>query len=242
MTIYAKSLLKNRGKPGHGSNTRNSDAWESIKKHNSIFNNPINGNSSANHPWFYKSSSIAAHHIIPIECMQNSIKWERLCKVTGYNINHWRNISILPMCSKLACQLGVQIHIGPHDAGRYGTSNYIQGVKNKIAYILDDLDEGELCDESLSDIVKEIDNISKNILSDIDNFSCTISRLGTDYDKGRLGCRNLSKNESEKFVKDALITTCTHRKKDNLGLGHNLIHLFKNNLIITKKGKLKVGH
>ncbi|MCG7497510.1 AHH domain-containing protein [Vibrio sp. Of7-15] len=241
MGISSASLKKKRGTPEKGDNQRNSDAWDSIYKHNTTYHNTTNGaRNKTNHPWYYGSGALAAHHIIPVECMEKSIRWGKIAKVTGYNINHWRNLSVLPMQPKLACQLGVQIHSGPHNAGRLGNLNYVFGVRNELMQISEGISNDDLCDDDLSEIVIKIDNKSKEILSKIDSFRCSISSKGTDYDKGKPGCRNVVKNESEKDKMPVI--SCKHRKLDIVGNGHNLTHLHDKNRKIFKKGKLKVGH
>ncbi|SGZ09126.1 Putative uncharacterized protein [Moritella viscosa] len=235
-----------RGVPGKGKHDRGL-AWNSLMKNDTARYPESKGQKQnpANHPWFYQSGSLQAHHIIPIQCMQKSINWEKIAKTIGYDINHWRNVVILPATPELACQLGVQIHSGPHSAGRYGIRNYVQGVKQRLDDILDDIMDGDLCEDSLSDIVILIDDESEAILRKIETFSCTISANGHYYEAGKSGCRNASVKESEHNINRDKPCAYRHNSENGLGNKHLLTHLFvKNNepsMVISKTESLEVG-
>lgn len=168
------------------------------------------------HQWNAGVFSLEAHHLICSEAMDEETKWPEYCSRFGYNINHKHNGVMLPNRLDLACQLGVAVHRGGHARGWADDLHlpYPEAVKKKIKPIADAIEEGEFCDNP-EGVVKELDAISLDILSQIDSFSWTISSDGKDYMPGGNGCCG-AKNIPDKIKGNA----CPHNR--NHGIKHGL--------------------
>jgi len=67
-----------------------------------------------NHPWYTGRSSLEVHHCIDVDSVDDLGK---LFKQFHYNINDPHNTVVMPSNMKVACQLAVPRHKGPHGAG-----------------------------------------------------------------------------------------------------------------------------
>lgn len=153
------------------------------------------------HPLHFENNCIQAHHLICAESMNNP-KWKAFCKMTGYNINCWRNGVYLPNDPKLSCLIGIQCHKGPHEKGRglpgittyqpYKT--YVDSVKSLINEISEYNKKG--CEKSTAeDVIQDLNDISEIIMNHIKNFEWTIAWDSFNYDRGFkpfVGCAGAS--------------------------------------------------
>ncbi|NIY86244.1 PAAR-like domain-containing protein [Vibrio campbellii] len=69
------------------------------------------------HPWYIGKSSLAVHHLIPIEAVKDQVRFERAFDDFNFDINTIDNLVTLPMKPILACELHVQCHPTNHSEG-----------------------------------------------------------------------------------------------------------------------------
>ena len=143
-----------------------------------------------NHSWYVGFRSIAAHHIICSEAMDNDESRD-ICRNFGYDINHKNNGVMLPSKMNLACQLFSPLHRGGHSIGSGDGLAYPDAVKSKIQPILDSAEGGDYCSNPQA-LVKKFDKVSTSILKKIDSFSWTITADGKDYKPGGKGCSGVN--------------------------------------------------
>lgn len=145
------------------------------------------------HPLYIGGGSIEAHHLICSEAM-NTEDWRGFCKMTGYNINCWKNGVFLPSELPLACAAKVPLHKGGHSQGYGGVgTSYVDQVKKILERISKDANTNELCKkpESLKGLIDQLNTASKEIYINIENFIWTITWDGFDYQPGNpIGCAN----------------------------------------------------
>lgn len=148
----------------------------------------------------YKNGNIQAHHIICSEALNDDDgTWQRICFLTGYNVNCFRNGVNLPSLLKVACKAKVPLHKGNHDEG-YGpgknNSNYPNAVKRVISGVLQEyieMDDPPACNkpEKMKQFVKDMNEKSQEIFDHIAKFEWTITWDGFDYQSANLiGCSN----------------------------------------------------
>ncbi len=137
-----------------------------------------------------------AHHLICSAAMKKG--WAKFCAVFGYDINHEKNGVFLPSSSPMGCDLFIPVHRGAHDYTRYEWEvKYTVAVKALINPILRTFDKEKLCDEK-RDVVKELDDISKEIWGLVKSFTWTITKDGRDYAYWGVGCLGAQTSDGKK--------------------------------------------
>jgi uncharacterized Zn-binding protein involved in type VI secretion len=142
------------------------------------------------HPWYTKSNSLEAHHLICSESM-DSDNWYQYCMDFGYDINHKNNGVMLPYYMDLACQLGVPIHRSNHSAGRAEGLSYPDKIKLDLAKILNKIEAGNYCDDPKG-LIEDLNDYSELIIGKVDKFKWTITGDGKDYKQGNNGCAGVT--------------------------------------------------
>ncbi|HYO60236.1 PAAR-like domain-containing protein [Archangium sp.] len=153
----------------------------------------LRGEEIARHPWYAGPRSLAAHHLICAEAMNND-KWRNFCLLFGFDINCLENGAMLPMLLELACQLLVPLHRGDHSAGFAYDLHlpYPNAVKRLLRDVAGDIERGIYC-ENPQTLVDELHNISRQIAERLASFSWTITRDGLDYGPGGNGCAGVGR-------------------------------------------------
>jgi hypothetical protein len=156
------------------------------------------------HPWYDKGWSLAAHHLICGEGMDND-DWKVLCRDFGYNINRRENGVMLPTRMELACQIGVALHRGNHSNTITDEQDsnglylpYPDAVKKKLDGIKDFIIAEELCTDPQK-VTERLDKLSNKILSKVNDFKWTLTKDGKDYDHrfSKIGCGNVTSLENK---------------------------------------------
>ena len=191
--------------------------------------NIFDGQDKEAHPGYSGLSSLAAHHIICSESMDEK-PWATRCREFGYNINHKNNGMMLPMKIDLACQVHAPLHLGGHAKGWADDLHlpYPDAVKEKIKEVADGIEAGDYCDDPKG-VIDELDDISREILANIDNFTWTITADGKDYQTGGCGCADVNS------ISDKKEKTCTKKRS-------HAIKQYKTKKVIgAKDPALKIG-
>ncbi len=69
----------------------------------------------AKHPLNFKMKSVASHHIISCDTLEKlSTSRKRQIIRKGYDVNHQKNLVILPMIDQISCQFMVPLHKSGH--------------------------------------------------------------------------------------------------------------------------------
>jgi len=141
----------------------------------------------SSHRWYSESGSLAAHHIICSEAVNNE-QWAKYCRDHNYDINRKQNGVMLPTMMQAACQIHLPLHVSNHNAGKgeSGTS-YPASVINKLKEIAAKLERGGYCD-SPNGLTQKMDRLSVFILEKVSSFQWTITKDGADYKAGGFGC------------------------------------------------------
>ncbi|ATB44652.1 PAAR-like domain-containing protein [Corallococcus macrosporus] len=153
--------------------------------------NMLEGRELSTHPWYAGPFSLAAHHLICLEALDNP-RWEVFCARFGYHPDRKQNGVFLPMKMALACQLHVAVHRGNHAEGFAHDLHlpYPKAVKKKLR----DLERRVLSGESCSDpeaLAATLDKVSAEILERVESGLWTLTRDGLDYRNGGVGCGGL---------------------------------------------------
>ena len=170
------------------------------------------------HPLAYNGRNLQAHHLICSEAMNDDEGlWVRICQLTGYNINCYKNGVRLPFQLRQACGAKVPLHRGGHGAG-YGGKNdedesfiYPEAVIAEIEDILQYYSKIKACEKpkKLEELVDKLNQKSNKIFKKIKKFEWTITWDGFDYQNGNpIGCSNVNsisaKRRKDKAVQDKL--------------------------------------
>jgi hypothetical protein len=149
--------------------------------------NILEGRRLEDHPWYAGRWSIAAHHLICSEAMDNE-DWAGFCRQGGYDIDRKQNGVMLPMRLALACQLFVAVHRGPHDDGWAYDLHlpYPKAVKAKLRRIRAMLERGAFCEDPTA-LVRALDALSAEILVKVAAGEWTLTSDGLDYLEGGVG-------------------------------------------------------
>ena len=154
------------------------------------------GCEKAAHPMAYKGGNLQAHHLVCSEALNDKKgEWARVCHLAGYNINCYKNGVFLPSELEQACGARVPLHKGGHGAGYGGDAdtNYPDAVIEKVASVLDDYRDTDVCQdpEKLKELVTDLNTKSKEIFGKVKSFAWTITWDGFDYQQGNpIGCSN----------------------------------------------------
>ena len=219
--------LKNKNKRKDGNNTGNSGTLA-----RNIMKNVSGTTDIKNHQWYYKGSSIAAHHLIVSESVTGT-KWEEYFDICGYDINHHNNGVMLPMTLESACQLKVALHKSNHNAGvayNRGGISYVKAVKEEVRDVEIDIRKNKFCSNPKG-LENDMNAISEDILQYIDGFIWTLTADGLDYGPmNNRGCANVDGIPQKK----SNTSNCSDSRQ------HQLRHPDTNKLL-TKNSPLKVG-
>ncbi|NMO14193.1 AHH domain-containing protein [Pyxidicoccus fallax] len=181
-----KSPCEYCGKPGHPF----APSWGSSLGNSWLLSDAIlDGQKPEEHPWYTGLRSIAAHHLICSEAMDDDEDWARYCREFGYDINRRENGVMLPSRMDIACELHVPVHRGNHAAGWAHDVNmaYPKAVTAKLSEVADIVEAGAFC-VSPASLVSELDRLSAAILAKVASFAWTLSSDGLDYRDGGRGC------------------------------------------------------
>ncbi|NVJ00725.1 DUF4150 domain-containing protein [Myxococcus sp. AM009] len=153
--------------------------------------NMLEGRELSTHPWYAGPFSLAAHHLICLEALDNP-KWAAFCTQFGYHPDRSRNGVFLPMKMALACQLGVAVHRGNHAEGFAHDLHlpYPKAVKKRLRDLERRVSSGECCSNPDA-LAATLDKVSAEILKSIESGLWTLTRDGLDYRVGGVGCGGL---------------------------------------------------
>ncbi len=205
-----------------------------------------------------EKGGLQAHHIITTDSVSGRF-WEAWRKAYEYDINRANNGIMLPSSTKIACQVETHVHRSNHERGldyltvvsKYWGGNepeeipdeeceklykeeltYLKGVEKMLGVIYRDAQDRFYCESNNNNLfTKDMDNVSRDILSMLDKFYWTISRYGKDYAPGNLigcACGNIESDKKKR-------KQCLHRLERKK-------HVIENKKgIIMKPRKLRVG-
>lgn len=197
-------------KPGHPF----APSWGSNLGSSSLLrDNILAGQEPASHPWYTGRWSIAAHHLICCEAMEDDEDWATFCRQFCYDINRKQNGVILPMVMAVACELGVPLHCGPHSGGWAFDMDlaYPDAVRSKLRNIRHAIQAGAYCSNPEA-LVRKLDALSAEILGKVANGTWTLTTDGLDYLKGGDGCAGV------KSIQDKPHRPCP------VGRRHGILH------------------
>ncbi|WP_240358873.1 AHH domain-containing protein [Myxococcus vastator] len=151
--------------------------------------NILAGREAKEHPWYTGRWSIAAHHLICSEAMEDDENWAQFCRDFGYDINRRENGVMLPMVLAVACELHVPLHRGPHSGGWAFDMDlaYPDAVKVALESVADAVERGDYCPKP-AELTQELDRVSRTILAKLASGKWTITTDGLDYLPGVIGC------------------------------------------------------
>ncbi len=112
------------------------------------------------HPLNFKFRAVASHHIISCEALSklSTARQDQIIR-KGYNVNHQKNLVILPMNDQIACQYNMPLHKSNHT-----DSDIIQQYQERTG------------EEAIDDLTN-LDLIDKNTASNLDMLTNDISSL-----------------------------------------------------------------
>ncbi len=161
------------------------------------------------HPMALRGGNLQAHHLVCSEALNDEKgKWARICQLTGYNINCYKNGVRLPSELEQACGARVPLHKGGHAAGFGGdaSSSYPKAVMDKVDKLLKACRNSSICSDpkELKKIVEKLNTISEGIFNKIKDFKWTITWDGFDYQDGNpIGCSNVNTISAKRGKKEA---------------------------------------
>ncbi|MFP2929476.1 PAAR-like domain-containing protein [Pyxidicoccus sp. 3LG] len=175
--------------------------------------NMLEGRELSTHPWYAGPFSLAAHHLICLEALDDN-GWATFCAQFGYHPDRRPNGVFLPMKLALACQLHVAVHRGNHAEGFAFDLHlpYPRAVTKKLERMVKKLRSGGYC-SAPDALIEELDKLSAEILANIHTGLWTLTRDGLDYLTGGVGCGGL-KSISQKPAS----VSCSHSRR------HGLVH------------------
>ncbi|NMO17706.1 AHH domain-containing protein [Pyxidicoccus fallax] len=173
--------------------------------------NMLEGRELSTHPWYAGVFSLAAHHLICLEALDDP-RWDVFCRQFGYHPDRKPNGVFLPMKMALACQLFVAVHRGNHAEGFAFDLHlpYPDAVKSSLRRVAKKLEAGEYCSAPEA-LVRRLDALSAEILAKVDSGQWTLTRDGEDYVPGGKGCAGL-KSIREKPTS----ASCPHGRRHQL--------------------------
>lgn len=153
--------------------------------------NMLEGRELATHPWYVGPFSVAAHHLICLEALDNE-HWAQICLRFGYHPDRKENGVFLPMKMAIACKLHVAVHRGNHAEGYAFDVHlpYPRAVMKLLGKVALRMERGECC-SAPDELVRMLDAVSAEILARIESFTWTLTRDGLDYAPGNRGCSGL---------------------------------------------------
>ena len=112
------------------------------------------------HPLNFKFRAVASHHIISCEALSklSTARQDQIIR-KGYNVNHQKNLVILPMNDQIACQYNMPLHKSNHT-----DSDIIQQYQERTG------------EEAIDDLTN-LDLIDQNTVSNLDMLTNDISSL-----------------------------------------------------------------
>lgn len=154
--------------------------------------NMLEGRELSTHPWYAGFFSLAAHHLICLEALENG-RWAQHCVRFGYHPDRRQNGVFLPMRMAIACELHVAVHRGNHAEGYAFDIHlpYPKAVKQKLRELEGRIERGEFCADPDA-LVRKLDKLSVEILGKMERFLWTLTRDGLDYGPGGKGCSELT--------------------------------------------------
>mgnify|MGYP001019025650 CR=1 FL=1 len=160
----------------------------------------------------YKAGDLQAHHLICSEALNNE-KWARICMLSGYNINCFKNGVFLPGNLKIACSAEVPLHISNHSDGlgedALGASvNYPQAVRDKIDSVLKEYNNSDCTgkNDDMEQFVADMNTKSAEIFGYVRSFTWIITKDGFDYQPNNpIGCagRSMLAHKTENTIWDS---------------------------------------
>jgi hypothetical protein len=190
------------------------------------------------HRWYTGLWSLAAHHLICGEAMDNDFWWE-VCSRFAYSINHRNNGIMLPHDMALACQLGVPVHRGSHSAGHADDPDlsYPDGVKRRLDRVKAQLEAGQFCMNPAA-LRTQLDALSSEILQEVSAFRWTLSWDGEEYEPGtrRAGCGGFKSIQARReAAEQGRNPSCPHQRT------HGLRHARTGEPLPTNTRPLEIG-
>ncbi len=169
------------------------------------------------HPWIKNSidkeislEQLTPHHLISISSLDYINKKYRVILTRSfYNVNHPKNILLLPNKKQMSCELRVPVHKGNHT--EWGTvdnlipqenidkiksqPNYKSGMSKGYHFVISGKVRKEIkklikkCKNyKCQQIVDVMDNLSKVICSDLADEKIKVNKSGSDYLPNGCGC------------------------------------------------------
>ena len=192
---------------------------------------------------------LQAHHLVCSEALNDEKgRWARICQLTGYNINCYKNGVRLPSELEQACGARVPLHKGGHAAGFGGdaSENYPEAVKDKVDNLLDACRNTSICSDpkELKKIVEKLNTISEEIFNKIKDFKWTITWDGFDYQDGNpIGCSNVNTISAKRGKKEAEYSKEQHdelaENREKIKKITEEINIIDDNKEIEKPDKIK---
>lgn len=173
--------------------------------------NMLEGRELSTHPWYAGPFSLAAHHLLCLEAL-NNVAWATFCPQFGYHPDRKPNGVFLPMKLALACQLMVAVHRGHHAEGFAFDLHlpYPDAIKSKLKAVAAKVRAGEYCDNPEA-LVRKLDDLSAQILAKVASGQWTLTRDGEDYAPGGVGCGGVTSIRAKPIT-----TPCPHGRRHQL--------------------------
>ncbi len=188
------------------------------------------------HRWYTGLWSLAAHHLICGEAMDDDFWWD-VCSTFAYSINHQNNGIMLPHDMALACQLGVPVHRGSHSAGHADEPDipYPEGVRRKLKKVQDKIKAGQFC-MNPAELRQKLDKLSREILQDVSAFRWTLTSDGEEYEPGKAGCGGFKSIQARRAAAEqGRNPSCRHQRK------HGLRHARTGTTLPSNTQSLEIG-
>jgi hypothetical protein len=169
------------------------------------------------HRWYTGLWSLAAHHLICGEAMDDNFWWAA-CSEFAYSINHRNNGVMLPHDMALACQLGVPVHRGSHSAGHADDPDlsYPDGVKRELDKVKRQISAGRFCTNPAA-LRTRLDKLSRHLLREVSAFRWTLTWDGEEYAPGNAGCGGFRSIQARReAAEQGRNPGCSHRRKHGL--------------------------
>jgi len=149
----------------------------------------LGGRETETHEWYTGRWSLAAHHLICAEAMEDDEDWALYCRLYSYDINRGPNGVMLPSVMDVACDLHVPVHRGNHAGGWAYDVNlaYPKAVKALLNKVKEQLVSGAFCGAPEM-LTRALDRVSALILQQVARFVWTLTSDGLDYQEGGRGC------------------------------------------------------
>jgi len=177
---------------GNAKHLKHGGAYGHVGDSGALGSNIFNGKwDRSMHRWYSESGSLAAHHLICCESVNNE-QWAKYCRDHDYNINRKENGVMLPTKMQAACQIHIPLHVSNHDAGKGDNgASYPASVFKELDAIALRLESGTYCNRP-GGLTEAMDQLSIKIIVKLNKFVWTLTKDGKDYMAGGVGCAGVT--------------------------------------------------